>query len=347
MKKIRSTALLFLLSLTFTSVCHAQQQQGEGTGRGCTIDVGDKTELTNCCANRACVQTVQFKSQLVNAALPYRVIVPAKYTLKKEEQQRYPVIYLLHGFSGHYDNWISKTKLAEYANAYNFIIVTPEGNDSWYTDSASVPTARYESYILQELIPDVQRRYRTIETREGRAIAGLSMGGYGALKFGVKHAEMFAFVGSLSGALDAAAWTENDLRNFGEALPRSVMETFGPAGSETRAANDLMKLVHEFPAARLSQLPYFYLDCGTEDGLLSFSRKLADLLRERKIPHEYRELPGTHNWVYWDAQVREVLRVAAQKLPQARVSATARVQQSPFSTASQAKLLANINNAAA
>jgi putative tributyrin esterase len=144
------------------------------------------------------------------------------------------------------------------------------------------------------------------------------MGGYGALKFGVKHPEMFALAASLSGALGAAVWTEDDLRNFGTALPRSIMETFGPAGSQTRAANDLMKLFREFPAARLSSLPYIYLDCGTEDGLLPFSRSLADLLQERKIPHEYRELPGAHNWAYWDAQVREVLSVAAQRIPQAR-----------------------------
>jgi S-formylglutathione hydrolase FrmB len=138
------------------------------------------------------------------------------------------------------------------------------------------------------------------------------------LKFGVKHPEMFAFAGSFSGALGAASWTENDLRNFGTALPRSIMETFGPAGSRTREDNDLMKLVREFPAARLNSLPYFYLDCGTEDALLSFSRSLAEMLHERKIPHEYRQLPGNHNWAYWDMQVREVLRVASQKIPQSQ-----------------------------
>lgn len=318
MKKARSLSFPLLLILILTSVCYAQQQQGEGIGRGCVLDVGDKSELKECCPGRPCVQTVQFKSQLVNATLPYRVIVPASYTSPALATQRYPVIYLLHGYGGHYDNWVSKTKLNEYASHYQFIIVTPEGNNSWYTDSAGVPAAKYESYIMQELIPDVQRRYRTIETRAGRAIAGLSMGGYGALKLGVKYLEMFAFAGSMSGALDAAVWTENDLREFGTELPRSIMETFGAAGSPTRAANDLTKLVHELPADRITTLPYLYLDCGTEDGLLSFSRRLADLLRERKIPHEYRELPGNHNWNYWDAQVREVLNVAARKIPQAR-----------------------------
>lgn len=318
MKKALSLSIPFLLILTFA--CYAQQQQGEGFGPGRVTDVGDKYELKLCDPARACVQTVQFKSALVNATLPYRVIVPANYTSPAQASQRYPVLYLLHGYGGHYDNWVAKTKLSEYANAYQFIIVTPEGNNGWYTDSAGVAANKYESYILQELIPDVQRRYRTIEKREGRAIAGLSMGGYGALKLGVKHPEMFAFAASMSGALDAAVWTESDLREFGAELPRSIMETFGQPGSPTRAANDLTKLVREFPAERLASLPYLYLDCGTEDGLLSFSRRLADLLRERKIPYEYRELPGSHSWDYWDAQVREVMSVAARKIPQARVS---------------------------
>jgi putative tributyrin esterase len=315
MKKVQALSLLLFILIIPAASC---AQQGEGFGPGCTSDIGDKGELKNCCSVRACVQTVQFKSRLINATLPYRVIVPAYYSKPEQEKQRYPVLYLLHGFTGHYDNWVEKTKLTEYASQYKFIIVTPEGNNGWYTDSASVPADKYESYFLQELIPDVQSRYRTVESREGRAIAGLSMGGYGALKFGVKHPSMFAFAASFSGVLGAAVWSENDLRNFGTELPRSVMQTFGPLGSQTRASNDLMKLLREFPAARLGELPYFYLDCGTEDALLPLSRSFADLLLERKIPHEYRELPGSHDWAYWDAQVREVLRIAAQKIPQAQ-----------------------------
>ena len=295
MKYARTLAVCFALLLTVTA-------------RAQTTTVAPSTR----------VETVQFKSKLVGAVLPYKVVLPAAYATKgKEPAARYPVLYLLHGFTGHYDNWLSKTKLAEYASLYNFIIITPEGNNGWYTDSATRPGDKYESYIVQELIPDVQSRYRTIESREGRAIAGLSMGGYGALKFGVKYPQMFAFAASLSGALDAAVWTENDLRNFGTDLPRSIMETFGPSGSPVRTANDLTRLVREFPAERLKELPYFYLDCGTEDGLLQFSRNLSALFVERKIPHEFRQLPGTHNWDYWDEQVTAVLRLAAQKIPQA------------------------------
>ena len=108
----------------------------------------------------------------------------------------------------------------------------PEGNNSWYTDSAAVPTDKYESYIMQELIPNVDKRFRTISTREGRAIAGLSMGGYGALKFGVKYPQQFVFVGSMSGALGAATWTETDLKGLAR-LANALPVVYGPRHSPT------------------------------------------------------------------------------------------------------------------
>ena len=259
------------------------------------------------------VQTIPFVSKLVGKTLPYNVLLPIDYDQPATKEKRYPVLYLLHGLTGHYDNWVEKTRLADYARSYELIIVTPEGNDGWYSDSATEPTEKYESYILQELIPDVQHRYRTIETRDGRAIAGLSMGGYGALKFGIKNPEMFGFAGSMSGALGAATWTQADLKGF-EFIWRSLAAVFGPENSPTRAANDLSKLLRELKADRISALPYVYLDCGTEDPLLQSNRELADILVARKIAHEYRQLPGAHAWTYWDTQVQEVLRITARKL---------------------------------
>lgn len=259
------------------------------------------------------VQTIQFESKLVGKTLPYNVLLPVNYNQADSRTKRYPVIYLLHGLTGHYNNWLDKTRLVDYTAAYEFIIVMPEGNDGWYTDSASVPTDKYESYFLQELIPDVEKRFRASSERESRAIAGLSMGGYGALKFGVKHPEMFVLTASLSGALDAASWTEADLKGL-EFIWRTLQPVFGPEKSETRAANDLRKLFSELTAQRIAALPYVYLDCGTEDRLLEINRSFADILTKQKIPHEYRQLPGSHSWTYWDSQVQEVLRIASRKL---------------------------------
>jgi S-formylglutathione hydrolase FrmB len=163
------------------------------------------------------------------------------------------------------------------------------------------------------LIPDVQKRFRVSTNRNGRAIAGLSMGGYGALKFGAKYPELFAFVGSMSGALGAASWTKEELSGL-EFIWQTLVAVFGAADNPMRKANDVPRLYQELPASRIATLPYVYLDCGTEDPLLSSSRSLADILLKRKIPHEYRQLPGTHAWPYWDAQVQEVLRIAVRKL---------------------------------
>jgi putative tributyrin esterase len=259
------------------------------------------------------VRTVAFASKLVGKSLPYNVVLPLDYDKPSAQGKRYPVLYLLHGLFGHYDNWTTRTKLSDYASRYRVIIVTPEGGDGWYTDSATVPSDKYETYVIEELIPDVQHRYRTIEARAGRAIAGLSMGGYGALKFGVKYPNMFAFAGSMSGALGAASWTHTDLGGL-EAIWRTLLPVFGPSDSPVRGANDLHKLYGELSPDRIAALPYVYLDCGTEDPLLSSNRSFVDILLARKIPHEYRQLPGKHEWAYWDAQLQDVLRIAARKL---------------------------------
>ena len=262
-------------------------------------------------AQNPSVETVQFQSKLINATLPYNVILPPDY--RTSSRTRYPVLYLLHGLTGHYSDWLTRTNVADYAAQYRMIVVMPEGKDGWYTDSATVPNDKYESYILKELIPDVEKHYRTIETRFGRGVTGLSMGGYGALKFGLKSPGTFAFAASMSGALAAPSWTDKDLKDPGAARD-SVRSVSGSAGSETRKANDIFELVRTMTANRVAGLPYLYLDCGTEDGLFSSNQQFAALLHEKKIPHEYSELPGDHNWAYWDRQVQEVLKIAAQKL---------------------------------
>jgi len=256
------------------------------------------------------VETIQFQSTLVGKPLPYNVILPGDY---RASATRYPVLYLLHGWAGHYSDWVTRTNIADYASQYRIIVVMPEGNNGWYSDSATYASDKYESYILQELIPDVQRRYRTIESRYGRGIAGLSMGGYGALKFGLKSPGTFAFAGSLSGSLEAPTWTEEEMKSL-KSIYDSSVAAFGPRDSQQRKTNDLFEIVRTMSAARVSALPYFYFDCGTSDFFLPGNEKFATLLSEKKIPHEFRELPGDHGWPYWDQQVRELLQIAAEKL---------------------------------
>jgi putative tributyrin esterase len=258
----------------------------------------------------ASVETVQFHSKLVNASLPYNVVLPPGY--RAASTTRYPVLLLLHGWAGHYTDWLTRTNVADYVAQYRMIVVMPEGNNGWYVDAAS-GTDKYESYILQELMPDLDWRYRTIQSRYGRGVAGLSMGGYGAIKYGLKFPATFAFAASMSGAFGVTRYTETEV---GGSNWEPFLKTFGPVGSETRKANDVFEITKALTAARIVSLPYFYFDCGTEDAAQHFkpNRELSELFSEKKIPHEYRELPGNHSWGYWDQQVREVLRIAAEKL---------------------------------
>lgn len=260
---------------------------------------------------RVDVQTIQFKSELIGSVLPYNVLLPVGYATSN---QRYPVLYLLHGLFGRYDDWISRTNLAEYAAAYDLIVVTPEGHDGWYTDSAGVATDKYESYFVKELVADVDARFRTIKDRRARGVAGLSMGGYGALKYGLKHPELFAFAGSISGALDPALRTDEHPGFAWEILRPSINSVFGSRDSQTRKTNDLHQIARNLTASQIPSLPFIYLDCGLEDGFLSTNREFADILLAQKIPHQYRQLPGGHNWAYWDQQVREVLRLYSQQM---------------------------------
>jgi S-formylglutathione hydrolase FrmB len=253
------------------------------------------------------VETVSLQSSLVGKALPYEVVLPRGYALITS-RKRYPVLYLLHGWSGHPQGWLTETRLKEYVARHQVIVVLPEGDNGWYTDSATLPAERYESYILQELIPDVDNRFRTLRERNGRAVAGFSMGGYGAVKFGLKHPDLFAFSASMSGAFDAPVRMDD----------YSIKQVFGAADNPARTSNDLFKLAGLLSTDEVAALPYFYFDCGTEDHWLETNRELSKLFSERKIAHEYRELPGGHDWKYWDRQVQEILRIAAQRLTPAR-----------------------------
>ncbi len=264
----------------------------------------------------AFVRDEKLDSKLMARQMPYNLIVPADYDSSINKTKRFPVVYLLHGLTGHYDNWASRTKLTELSAKYQYIFVMPEGNNGWYSDSATVPNDKYESYIVRELIPEIDRKYRTLADRNHRVIAGLSMGGYGSLKFGLKYPEMFALVGSFSGALQAASFTDKMLGNGWKALTDSIMSVYAAEDSATRRENDIYKLTREMSAEKMKTLPFMYFDCGTEDGLIASNREFAALLLEKKIPHEFRQLPGKHDWIFWNSQIKEFLELTESRLGQ-------------------------------
>ena len=250
----------------------------------------------------------QLDSKLMTRKIPYYVLSPPNY--EADKATRFPVVYLLHGYGGNYRDWVEKTKLVEYVAQHNFIVVTVEGGNGWYTDSVSKPENKYESYIVQELLPEIDKNYRTVAERRGRAVVGLSMGGYGAVKFGLKYPDKFVFAASMSGAMQIASWKTGD--QIPQMFRQMILSTFGDENNPVKKANDVFVNFSQLPPEKISALPFFYLDCGTEDelGLLPVNRQLADILQKQKIPHEFRELPGKHNWDLWGQQIADVLRIS-------------------------------------
>ena len=247
--------------------------------------------------NSPLIHDARFHSVALGREMSCRIYLPHDYPATTA---RYPVLYLLHGIYGTFENWDQLTRLSVYAAGMNWIIVMPDAGNSWYANSVTVPEDRFEDYIAHDLIAQIDTRYRAITERHGRAIAGLSMGGYAAMKLALRNPSRFAFAGSLSGAFDAARNLDVQVAEFAPKL----LEVFGEAGSPARSHNDLFLLLAQAPA---SDLPYLYLACGEDDGFVSVNREFVADLSARHVLCEYHETPGGHDWVYWDREIKPLL----------------------------------------
>jgi len=192
----------------------------------------------------------------------FAILLPQSY---ETSQKRYPVVYLFHGGGQDHTAFMARTAFTPMARKHEFIVVMPAADRSY---SALGPEAqgRYHDYVAGELVDYVDSHYRTIPTKERRAIGGLSMGGRIASMTALTHADRFSAVGAFSPALRP----------------------------------DAEEAVHNVPASA----PFFYISCGTQDSLLPINREFVSWLMERDLPHEYREAPGLgHTWALWDEQI--------------------------------------------
>ncbi len=257
------------------------------------------------------VSTVHFFSDALNEQRAFNLILPLDY---EASTSRYPTLYLLHGYTGNNTNWTLLTNLSAYAARYRLIIVMPDGSNGWYVNSATDPKAKFEDYIIKDIIPYADKHYRTIPLRRARAIAGLSMGGYGAMFLGLKHPDLFAAIGAFSGAVAIAhdglsapdhTLTEKERRNREE-----IQSHFGAPGSATAKERDPFELLPKVPR---EQMPALYIAEGGEDFLIKGNREFVARLAELKIPYEYREVsPREHTWDFWDEQIRVFLEKLAR-----------------------------------
>lgn len=268
------------------------------------------------------VKEVTFDSPAVGRKMAYKVALPAGYETSGDT--RYPVLYLLHGFSSNYLAWTS-LGAPKAAEGLDLIVVMPDAGNSWYANWAESSEGQknaWEDAMIKDLIGHVDATYRTIAAREGRAINGLSMGGYGALMLGLKHPDLFCSIGSHSGALAFARSAGERLRANRPAperrapsdTPNPQIATEGfrsqaertPKGKlvvkpEDADALDPFKLVLAVPKEKL---PHILLDCGTDDRLIGASRDFAKLLMDNNLPFVFGESPGGHNGAYWSREIK-------------------------------------------
>lgn len=238
----------------------------------------------------AAVDTVSVFSEKMKKEVKTVVILPQSY----DGKATFPVLYLLHGYSGRYDGWINQAPhLKELSDLYGMIIVCPDGAfGSWYFDSPVDPAFQYETFVSKELIAWVDNNYKTVSLREGRAVTGLSMGGHGGLYLAFRNQDVFGACGSMSGGVDIRPFPNN-----WDIAKRIGSQRDYP---ERWEEHTVMGLLHLLTPNALKII----IDCGTEDFFFGVNERLHEELLYRNIPHDYITRPGAHNWQYWNNAIK-------------------------------------------
>jgi enterochelin esterase-like enzyme len=256
------------------------------------------------------------KSAILKQGMKYNVYLPNGY---QKSEKRYPVLYLLHGYSGNELDWVKIGKADSIANKLietkaitEMIIVMPDGRNDYYLNTFD-GKFKYEDYFIKELVPFVDSTFRTKTDKASRALAGLSMGGYGAALYGLKYPERFSSVVGLSSAIR----TDVEMVALSDSLFDSRFD--GKLGLKLRGQskvndyyqkNSVLKLMETMPETTLKATRW-YFDCGDDDFLIEGSCTLHVLMNKRRIPHEFRVRDGAHDWTYWRTALPDVLKFVA------------------------------------
>lgn len=249
---------------------------------------------------------VNLFSQALMRTVPVQVVLPADKApwAPPAPARAWPTLYLLHGVLGGSTNWVTFARIQRWAEAAGVAVVMPSGDNHFYIDRPETQEL-YGQFVGQELVELTRRMFRLSSRRQDTFIGGLSMGGYGALRNGLKYPETFGCIAALSSAnVPAMVSTCTDdapdffrRKSFIEAL-------FGPLDKIAGSDNDPLYLADRLPD---DARPRLYLACGLEDGLLPINQALARELQARGLDVTYREAPGAHEWDFWDSQIRQVL----------------------------------------
>lgn len=237
------------------------------------------------CVLAAEIDTVAIKSEAMNKELKAIVVLPDSYF---GNGSKFPVVYLLHGWSGSYRDWVNHIDLGILADKYEFIIVCPDGGYAgWYIDSPLVQDSQYESYISSEVVEYIDSNYHTMPNMESRFICGLSMGGHGAISLLAKHPDLFSAAGSMSGVMKLSD----------SAVKYGIADLIGEydKNRELWEQNSCINLIENLQNLGKGII----IECGTDDRLIESNREIHQKLLNMRIEHDYYERPGAHTWSYW------------------------------------------------
>jgi len=219
--------------------------------------------------------------------------------MKFEITEKYRTLFLLHGATDGAESWLLNSRIRHYANQHNLAVVLPNAQNSFYADRMHGPA--YWTYISEELPGFIRSLLPLSDRREDNYVAGLSMGGYGALKLALRKPEMFSAVISLSGVVDIVSAFRNPIHpDF------NTDAYFGGLDKLQGTDNDLFTLIDKLSMAK-TQNPNIYFACGLDDFLLEDNRRFRDHLEMRKISFCYEEGPGEHDWDFWDQYIQRGL----------------------------------------
>ena len=240
--------------------------------------------FTVCCNYAATVKQLNIKSKKMGKNVPAILILPDAY---QQNDDRFPVLYLLHGAGGNFMSWARSPIPAQLADQYGFIIVCPDGGvTSWYIDSPVDPTFQYETFVAKECVKFVDKHFRTLSDRQHRATCGFSMGGYGALYLAIRNPKTFSIACSISGGVDVRPFPKHwELsKRLGD------IETH----PENWEAHTVINLAQNLKNGVLA----ISFECGTEDFFNSVNKALHQQLLADGIKHVYAEHPGAHTGPY-------------------------------------------------
>lgn len=226
------------------------------------------------------VQVVSVPSPCMDRSFQTTVVLPEGYD---RTDQRYPAIYLLHGFGGNHQVWPRVAPIDSFADEFGIIFVCPEGKNSWYINSPADTSVRFETFITSELIAFIDSRYRTHANAGMRAIVGASMGGHGAITLLARHQDLYCGAGSISGIMDLTEFPEE----WQLPLVFGEYRTHQTVWREHSAMHLVPLLIHKEKALRF--------DCGNKDFALNGNRKIHARMNELGIRHDYIEGKGSHD----------------------------------------------------